>query len=82
MITILFFAQLREQLQCEKLIFSPDSWTTISELREELVRQHPEWLAFLRSDTLLCAVNQSLVKPSHRVNVGDEVAFFPPVTGG
>lgn len=82
MITILFFAQLREQLQCEKLMFEFSSLTNISALRERLIATYPHWAEFLTSDKLLFSVNQTLVKSSHVVNDGDEVAFFPPVTGG
>lgn len=82
MVTILFFAQLREQLKCEKINISIDESKNISELREILIKQSPHWEKFLGNDKLLFSVNQVLVKASHRVNDGDEVAFFPPVTGG
>jgi molybdopterin synthase sulfur carrier subunit len=81
-ISILFFAQLREQLQCEKLESELPSSISISALRECLIADHPQWAEFLVSEKLLFAVNQTLVKASHTINDGDEVAFFPPVTGG
>ncbi len=82
MIKVLFFAQLREQLQCEQLELAFLPLTTISSLREQLVADRPHWAEFLVSDKLLFSVNQTLVKASHSINDGDEVAFFPPVTGG
>jgi sulfur-carrier protein len=82
MVTILFFAQLREQLGCEKTQFAITSPTKISALREELVNKNPHWSLYLGSEKLLFSVNQVLVRASHLVNDGDEVAFFPPVTGG
>lgn len=82
MIHILFFAQLREQLQCDGLDVEISSPTTISLLREQLVKNHPHWQIFLNTDALLFAVNQTLVKATHPVVDDDEVAFFPPVTGG
>lgn len=82
MITILFFAQLREQLQCEKMSIAVNASLRVSALREYLVTENPQWAAFLGSDKLLFSVNQVLVKASHTINDGDEVAFFPPVTGG
>jgi len=81
-IRILFFAQLREQLQCEKLTLELSSTTNIATLRERLTREHPNWATFLVSDKLLFSVNQIIVKESHLISDGDEIAFFPPVTGG
>ena len=82
MITLLFFAQLREQLQCEKITLELQSSISISLLREQIIASHPNWAEFLTNDKLLFSVNQTLVKASHPINDGDEVAFFPPVTGG
>lgn len=82
MITVLFFAQLREQLQCEKLTLEVPLPVSISELREQILGINPQWVVFLNSDKLLFSVNQVLVKASQQVQDGDEVAFFPPVTGG
>ncbi len=82
MISVLFFAQLREQLQCEKLSLELSADSTVTALREKLIELHPAWLEFLASDKLLFSVNQTLVKASHIIQDGDEVAFFPPVTGG
>lgn len=82
MIRVLFFAQLREQLGCEQLALAVPESTSISQLRELLVEQYPQWAAFLGSDKLLFAVNQTMSKATQLINDGDEVAFFPPVTGG
>jgi molybdopterin synthase sulfur carrier subunit len=81
-ISVLFFAQLREQLQCEKLSLELPADSSVTGLREQLIALHPEWLEFLASDKLLFSVNQTLVKASHTIKNGDEVAFFPAVTGG
>ena len=82
MISVLFFAQLREQLQCEKLSLELPADSKVAGLREKLIEHHPAWREFLASDTLLFSVNQTLVKASYPIQDGDEVAFFPPVTGG
>jgi sulfur-carrier protein len=81
-ISILFFAQLREQLHCEKLELDFVEFHSLMALRERIIQLNPHWEDYLRSDKLLYAVNQALVKSSYIVKDGDEVAFFPPVTGG
>jgi sulfur-carrier protein len=81
-ITVLFFAQLREQLQCEKLTLALDSPIALSAIRERIIGIHPQWAEFLGGDKLLFSANHVLVKASHLVHDGDEIAFFPPVTGG
>ena len=82
MITVLFFAQLREQLQREKLSVELPADASVTGLREKIIEIYPAWSEFLASDKLLFSVNQTLVKASHAIQDGDEVAFFPPVTGG
>ena len=53
---------------------------TAGELRQWLAGQGRERLATARN--LRCAVNQDMAGPEAAVRDGDEVAFFPPVTGG
>ncbi len=82
MIKILFFAQLREQLGCSEYQLQVNASMSIEALRQQLVQQKSEWHEFFASDKLLTAVNQELVDSKAMVSDGDEVAFFPPVTGG
>lgn len=82
MISVLFFAQLREQLGCDKLSLEMPTDSSVTGLRKKIIENNPEWLEFLASDKLLFSVNHTLVKASHTIQDGDEVAFFPPVTGG
>jgi len=84
MIKVLFFARLREQLDTEMLEFEagpelPDIAAII-----ELLRQRGEqWAEILGDDQMvLVAMNQEMTDSSAVVKDGDEVAFFPPVTGG
>ncbi len=81
MIKVLFFAHLRERLGCAelKLAQTPD---TVAALKDHLIESHPEWHEAIEGLAKLCAVNQTLVEPGHTLSDGDEVAFFPPVTGG
>jgi len=54
----------------------------VAALRAALAGQGDRWALALESGKLLAAVNQTLVPMSHPLRDGDEVAFFPPVTGG
>ena len=50
--------------------------------RAHLAAQSDRWALALDEGKLLAAVNQTLVEFTHPLAAGDEVAFFPPVTGG
>ncbi len=82
-ITVLFFAKLSEQLDCRSMSFVlPLTVNTVKQVREHLISLNREWTWVLNDETLLAAVNQEMVSGKHIVTPGDEVAFFPPVTGG
>lgn len=81
MIKVLFFAQVRELVNTDELSL-PCDYATADELRATLCERGDRWALALESGKLLCAVNQSFVPLSQPLTDGDEVAFFPPVTGG
>ncbi|MGD9499301.1 MAG: MoaD/ThiS family protein [Halothiobacillus sp.] len=73
-ITIKLFASLREQFARDELK-TPDTPATV----------HDAWLRITgkeRPANILAAVNHEYVHFDHPLQEGDEVAFFPPVTGG
>ncbi|EGT3609097.1 TPA: molybdopterin synthase sulfur carrier subunit [Morganella morganii] len=81
MIKVLFFAQVRELVNTDELSL-PCDYATAEDLRAVLCERGERWALALESGKLLCAVNQSFVPLSQPLTDGDEVAFFPPVTGG
>lgn len=81
MIKVLFFAQTRELVGCDSLELD-NQFATVDDLRAHLSLQPGKWSLAMESGKLLAAVNQSIVPMTHRLCEGDEVAFFPPVTGG
>ena len=80
MIKVLFFAQVRELTGSDEL--SCEVYPTVEALRTAVAERGDKWALALESGKLLAAVNQTLVEFSHPLSSGDEVAFFPPVTGG
>lgn len=81
MIKVLFFAQVRELVNTDALEL-PARFTTVDALRQHLAAQSDRWALALEDGKLLAAVNQTLVSFDQPLVDGDEVAFFPPVTGG
>ncbi|WP_288131053.1 molybdopterin synthase sulfur carrier subunit [Microbulbifer sp.] len=82
MIKVLFFASLREQLDCDALEVTVDGLSTVGDLRQQLAAKGAVWQAALADERLQVALNQQLSSTDAVVSDGDEVAFFPPVTGG
>jgi len=81
MIKVLFFAQVRELVGTSSLEM-PAGFPDVATLRDALAQKDDRWALALDAGKLLAAVNQTLVPMSHPLKAGDEVAFFPPVTGG
>lgn len=83
-VKILYFAALREQLGTSgEDIELPSGVATVAALRSHLVSRGGAWQSALAEGKLVrMAVNQDMAKPSAAIKAGDEVAFFPPVTGG
>jgi molybdopterin synthase sulfur carrier subunit len=81
MINIRFFAMLRERLGVDKVDFQYTDEKTVCDIKQKLIARGEPWTLLAEQDVLI-AVNQTLTSASAAVNDGDEIAFFPPVTGG
>ena len=84
MITLLYFASLRESLGCshEELALPPGS-ATVALLVDGLRARDSRWSeAFAPGRNWRVAVNQQMAEAATPLKPGDEIAFFPPVTGG
>lgn len=84
MITVLYFARLRETLGTGSERMSlPAAVRDVEGVRALLVARGGEWeQALARSKAVRAAVNQAMAHGDTPVTDGDEIAFFPPVTGG
>lgn len=84
MITLLYFARLREALGTgREQLALPAGVDTLSGLRGHLALRGDAWAREMAAGrNLRAAVNQTVATPDMPVADGDEIAFFPPVTGG
>ena len=79
---VLFFAQTRELVGVDELTIDEPYFTAAQQLRETLAGRGDKWQLALQDSALLVAVNQCLVPWDTPLSADDEIAFFPPVTGG
>jgi sulfur-carrier protein len=81
---ILYFALLRERVgMAEETVAPPTDVLTVADLLAWLRGRSDGHEAALANPALVrVAVNQDYAEPTHRLQAGDEVAIFPPVTGG
>ncbi len=84
MITLLYFARLREALGTDReQLALPAGVGTLRALRAHLALRGDAWAKEMAEGrNLRAAVNQTVMTADAPVADGDEVAFFPPVTGG
>ena len=83
MIDVLYFASLRERVGTASERMELPGKATVAGLMRVLNERGGPWgEAFGGGAPLLAAVNQEMARPEHSLRDGDEVAFFPPVTGG
>lgn len=84
MLKLLYFASLRERMgRADENLPIPDGIATVQDLVAFLLQRDPAGAAAFAHPTLVrAAVNQDFAHPSTPIADGDEVAFFPPVTGG
>ena len=83
-VKVLFFASLRERLgTATEVVEIPDSASTVAGLRMHLMKRGGAWQEVLADMKVVrVAINHDMAVAGAPLNPGDEVAFFPPVTGG
>lgn len=82
-IKVLYFAALREALGTSgETVALPAGCGTLSAVRAFIAARGGDWETLAQMKNLRAAINQRMADPASVVSDGDEVAFFPPVTGG
>jgi molybdopterin synthase sulfur carrier subunit len=84
MLKVLFFARVKEELDCPELeLCWEEGIADLDSLQARLCREGgARWEEVLNRPNMIRAVNQSVAAGNSPLVDGDEVAFFPPVTGG
>ena len=81
-VRILFFASLREAVGYSEMHFPLTAPCSAKELQIAITKLDKLDKADIANRDLLVAINQQLASWDSQVTPGDEIAFFPPVTGG
>jgi len=83
-VRVVFFAHLREMVQMENtsVAIVDLETSTIASLMEHLMATIPSFKTYYQTNAILTALNQQMSNIDATIQAGDEVALFPPVTGG
>ena len=76
---ILYFASLRESLKISNEEIDIEANISVAQLKEKLIEKHGKTHF---PNNILCAINQEIATDDAIIKNNDEVAFYPPVTGG
>ena len=76
-VSVKYFASLREVIGEANSVVNIEENVSVSDLWQSILNEKG-----VEFDNVMMAVNMEYVKPEHELQSGDEVAFFPPVTGG
>ncbi len=79
-VKVLYFATVRARAGVREEMLEVPEAATVRQVREVVARRRPELEAALES--AVTAVNREFAGPEERLREGDEIAFFPPVSGG
>jgi sulfur-carrier protein len=83
MIQVLLFARLRDELGSDCLSLDLPAPCTVASLRTTLQQRFPQQADLLNAGRALVAINQTLTNDENAIlQATDEIALFPPMTGG
>jgi molybdopterin synthase sulfur carrier subunit len=76
-ISVKYFASLRELMGESSVFIDIDKESSIDDVWQHVTKNKK-----IELDNVMATVNMEYVKSSYVIRDGDEIAFFPPVTGG
>src|SRR5262245_27020024 len=79
-VRVLVFGAARDAVGSDEIDLALNSSSNTTRVREELFESYPALKRF--GNSLLLAVNQEYARPDQEIRDGDELAIFPPVSGG
>ena len=79
-VNVIFFARLREKMGIPEVDIELKNSISIVQFQELLTIQYPQFADL--PQPIVVAINHEFAQPEQMISDGDEVAFFPPVTGG
>jgi molybdopterin synthase sulfur carrier subunit len=83
MLQLRYFASLRDQLSCDNESLEwHNKFKTAGDVRAALASRGEPWQTTISKPAMLIAINQEMGSDHSAISDGDEIAFFPPVTGG
>ena len=82
MITLKYFASLRDIAEKEKDSLDIENPITIDQLSDIISKTAPKMGAIIREKKVMISVNQEMASADTIIHDGDEVAFLPPFSGG
>ena len=82
MITIKYFASLRDIAENEEDSLDIENPITIDQLSDIISKTAPKMGAIIREKKVMISVNQEMASADTIIHDGDEVAFLPPFSGG
>jgi len=79
---IKYFAWIKDITNTESDTFDNINIDDINELKKCIVKKYPDLTKHIEQDVLRIAVNQEYIVENISLNSNDEIAIFPPVSGG
>lgn len=79
---VIYFASVKQTIGIAEESIEIKQQISVNDLIKILKKKNSQYNLALNSSSVQCAVNCKFVNKSHIVKNTDEVAFFPPVTGG